>query len=169
MICVKTPRASRPRACTTPHRINSMLSHSKTLGIIMITRSKIDRWPLASVRQAWQNAFFTAQVEWLEYIEAPEFVVIEGATITSKSEQIGRLQWSKQTFARATDFQYSQVIHRIDERPGWATLVGSFDSRRNGRVLSCCDFSEFWIVRDRRWHIASLYLRNKLPGCDIAG
>jgi hypothetical protein len=121
------------------------------------------KYSLASIREVWLDAYLNGDASWLEYLEAPCFVVVNGPTLVSKAEQIAYLERSRQKFpgGRNGDFSFTQSVHRTLERESWATVVGSFVSSRNGRQISNCDFSEFWISTEGSWRITSLYLRDK--------
>jgi hypothetical protein len=131
----------------------------------MITYN-VSKYSLVSIREVWRNACVEGETDWLEFIETPNFILIEERTTISRAEQIAHLQRKKRSFPRATDFQYHETIHRVDEHQGWATVVGSFESHRNGVALAKCDFAEFWLVVDGRWRVASVFSRNKLSAQD---
>ncbi|RZT43033.1 DUF4440 domain-containing protein [Cupriavidus agavae] len=120
-----------------------------------------DKDSLASARRAWIDAFVSADVESLQCIEAPGFVVLQGTEMTTKVEQIEALSTRRQALPRSDDFQLTQTIHAIHEQDDWATVAGSSIARRNGKVISECEFSEFWIVCDGRWVVASLHLNDR--------
>lgn len=120
-------------------------------------------FPLSSVREVWIDAYFSGDLEWLSYLEAPTFIVIEGDIVTSKKEQLQFLEVSKRKFPRGrsgVNLAHTVVEHR--EMSGWASVAGHFTLTRDGVVHRTGSFFEIWAIVDRRWNIYSLYLKDSV-------
>ncbi|MHA7683670.1 hypothetical protein [Cupriavidus sp. PET2-C1] len=121
-----------------------------------------NRYLLNQIREVWINAYLNGEVDWLSYLEAPTFFVKRGDKLIFKSEQISFIERSRAKFPtkKSKGVEFRESIIDMQERKGWATVYGSASFKRNGEIVSQCNFFELWLIIDERWQIASLCIED---------
>ncbi|RDJ97607.1 hypothetical protein [Paraburkholderia lacunae] len=120
------------------------------------------KYSLQQIREVWINAYLNGEVDWLSYLEAPSFFVKKNAELISKADQIAYVERSRTKFPnkRARDVEFRETVKEMQEHKNWATVSGSASFRRNGEIVSQCEFFELWLIVEDRWQIASLCIED---------
>ncbi len=120
------------------------------------------QYSLKQIREVWINAYLNGETDWLAYLETPSFFVKHNAELVSKASQISSIDRGFARFPgkRTTDVEFSETLKQWQEHKNWATVEGSARIKRNGEVVSQCEFFELWLIADDRWQIASLCMED---------
>lgn len=114
------------------------------------------KYSLQQMRDVWTQAYFSAEIEQLRYVEADCFFVKRGNRVQTKQQQL-------QALARQADTSFAQVgMHMKDvevtirEAVGWALVQGTGQTLHHERVVDSFVFCELWIVEGGRWRVSAL-------------
>lgn len=120
------------------------------------------KYSLNQIRDVWINAYLNGEVDWLTYLEAPSFFVTRNGGIISRSEQIAYIERSRRKFPnkRAGNVEFGETVAEMQEHKSWATVSGSAWIKRNGEIVSQCEFFELWLIVESRWQIATLCIED---------
>ncbi|WP_139207452.1 hypothetical protein [Phytopseudomonas flavescens] len=110
---------------------------------------------LKVVRQAWIDAYFKSDVDWLAHVESPFFFVKRGAIVMSKKEQLSLIERNRRKVPIA-DTVFNETTTQTQEHTGWATISGSASVTRDNELVNEYKFFELWLILHGRWQIASL-------------
>lgn len=116
------------------------------------------KYSIKQIREVWTNAYLNGEVDWLSYLESSSFFVKKGASLTSKSEQITNIKrnQAKLPGKKHGEVEFKESVMEIRERSNWTTVSGFASFKRNGKIVSQCEFFELWLIIDDRWQITSL-------------
>ncbi|MBY4873573.1 nuclear transport factor 2 family protein [Burkholderia sp. AU42008] len=120
------------------------------------------RATLAQMRDVWIDAYRHADVEQLDFIASPHFVVRHEAHIRTKAQFLARMRVV--AAERAVDrsgIEYRDETMQIVTRGQWATITGIGSVWISQAIDSRFDFVEQWCVIDARWRIAALCHEHK--------
>lgn len=120
------------------------------------------KYLLKQIREVWIDAYLNGEVDWLSYLESPSFFIKRGEELISKSEQISYIKRSRSKFPtkKQEGVEFRESIIEIREHNGWSTIFGSASFKRNGEIVSQCNFFELWLIIEERWQIASLCIED---------
>ncbi|AOK63131.1 hypothetical protein WL71_05235 [Burkholderia ubonensis] len=121
-----------------------------------------EKYTLEQIREVWLNAYFNGETDWLAYLEAHLFFVTRNGELISKSEQIEFIERSRAKFPskRANIVEFGETVAEMKKQDHWATVSGSAWIKRNGEIVSQCDFFELWLMVENRWQIATLCIED---------
>ena len=120
------------------------------------------RFTLAQMRDVWIDAYRHADVEQLDFIASPHFVVHHENRIRTKAQFLARMRIV--AAERASDrfrVTYRDETMQIVTRGQWATITGIGSVWINQAIDSRFDFEEQWCVNHARWRIAALRHEHK--------
>lgn len=119
-------------------------------------------YSVKQIREVWINAYLNGETDWLAYLEVPSFFVKRNAELISKADQLAYLERSRAKFPnkRTGDVEFRETVTAMHEHKNWATVSGSAWVKRNGEIVSQCEFFELWLVAEGRWQIASLCIED---------
>lgn len=120
------------------------------------------KYSLTQVRDVWVNARLNAEVDWLDYLEAPTFFLRANGELVSKANQIAYIERSRKKFPnkRAGEAEFKETGIEIQQHKSWATVTGSACLKRDGKIVHQFEFLELWLIQAGRWQIASLCIED---------
>jgi hypothetical protein len=114
------------------------------------------KYSLQQMRDVWIQAYFSTDIEQLQYVEADCFFVKIGNKVQNKQQQLFTLTHKRDASSVHASMQMQDLEVTFREEKGWASVQGTGRTLHNEQVVNSFVFCELWFVEGDRWRVAAL-------------